>query len=146
MEETLAEENGHATDGMILPRQTVPFTIGGETVLVPSLRFWDMDELKDELKALTPEAYWVDYAGAVLRIVAHQVADSRPELTYDELKKRCGAGEAMGLAATMNSLLWASGFPQPAAETAPANPGTGTSIGSAPVLPLAASVEDIPSS
>jgi len=141
----MAEENGHAADGMILPRQMVPFVIGGEAIDVPSLRFWDMDELKEQLKAMTPDAHWVEYAGNVLRVVAHQLTDTRPELTFDELKKRCSGGEATALAAAMNELLWASGFPKPP-ETPAENSGTGTSTGSVPASPPGERVEVIPSS
>ena len=138
----MAEENGHATDGMALPRQTVEFTIGNEKIPVPSLRFWDMDELKNELRAMTPETHWVDYAGMVLKIISHQLESTRPELTFDELKRRCSGGEAVNLAATMNLLLWASGFPKPA-ETAPAS-GIGTLTGYVSASPSGESAEEIP--
>ena len=137
--------NGHSADGMMLPRKTVVFRIGEEDLAIPSLRFQDMDEVKESIQAMTPDLYWLDYAGHVLRIVAHQIAATRPDLTFDALRARCSGGEATNLATQMNELLWASGFPRPP-ETPAVNPGTGTSILSAPESPPAASVEAIPSS
>ena len=139
--------NGHAVDGMALPRKTVIFRIGDEDVAVPSLRFQDMDEVKESLRAMTPDLYWLDYAGHVLRVVAHQMTTvaGRPELTFEALRARCTGGEAGNLATQMNELLWASGFPRPP-ENPAENPGTGTSTGSVPVSPPGAPAEAIPSS
>lgn len=141
----MSDGNGHAADGMALPRPTVLFRVGGEDVPVPSMRFRDMDELKTELAALTPEAHWVDYAGNVLRVIAHQLASVRPDLSFEVLRERCTGGEATQLATQMNELLWASGFPRPP-ETPAENPGTGTLTGSVPVSPPGESAEAIPSS
>jgi hypothetical protein len=132
MEEDLdGSGNGHSTDGMMLPRKTVTFRIGEEDIEVPSLRFQDMDDVKESLKVMEPTTYWLDYAGHVLRIVAHQMAPTRPELTFEALRTRCTGGEATVLATQMNELLWASGFPRPSENPAEMeSPGTGTSTGS----------------
>lgn len=142
----MADGNGHSTDGLALPREMVKFKIGGEDIDVPSMRFQDMAAMKDSLRAMTPELFWVDYADHVLRVVAHQLQASRPELTLEALRARCAGGEALALIGQMNELLWASGFTRPELEAAPANPGTGTLTGFAPASPPAASVEGIPSS
>ncbi len=148
MEEDLdGSTNGHATDGMAMPRKTVAFRIGEEDLAVPSLKFQDMDDVKDSMRAMTPDLYWLDYAGHVLRIVAHQMTTvaGRPELTYEVLRERCTAGEATALATQMNELLWESGFPRP-----PENPeetlGTGILISSAPDSQPETSAEVTPAS
>jgi len=146
MEEDLdGSGNGHSTDGMMLPRKTVVFRIGEEDIAVPSLRFQDMDDVKESLKLMEPSTYWLDYAGHVLRVVAHQMAPTRPELSFEELRARCTGGEATQLATQMNELLWASGFPKPP-EATPApegeTPGTGTmSTTTSPGSPSATFVE-----
>jgi hypothetical protein len=137
--------NGHSTDGMMLPRKTVVFRIGEEDLAVPSLRFQDMDDVKESLKLMEPNLYWLDYAGHVLRVVAHQMAPTRPELSFEELRARCTGGEATNLATQMNELLWASGFPRPP-ETPAESPGTGTSTGAVPASPPGASAGAIPTS
>ena len=137
--------NGHSTTGMLPPRKTVPFRIGGEDLAVPSMTFLDMDEVKESMRSMGPDTYWLDYAGHVLRIVAHQMVPTRPELTFEALRERCTGGEAAVLAVQMNELLWASGFPKPP-ETPAETPGTGTLTGFAPASPPAASAGDTRSS
>ena len=146
MEEDLdGSGNGHSTDGMMLPRKTVVFRIGEEDIAVPSLRFQDIDDVKESLKLMEPSTYWLDYAGHVLRVVAHQMAPTRPELSFEELRVRCTGGEATQLATQMNELLWASGFSRPP-ENPAESPGTGTSTGAVPASPPAASAGVTPTS
>jgi hypothetical protein len=135
--------NGHSADGMVLPRKTVVFRIGEGDGAVPSLLRPSRRHII--LKLMEPSTYWLDYAGHVLRVVAHQMAATRPELTYEALRARCTGGEATQLATQMNELLWASGFPRPP-ENPAENAGTGTSTGSAPASPPAESAEAIPTS
>ncbi len=139
--------NGHSADGMAMPRKTVVFRIGEEDLAVPSLKFQDMDDVKDSMRAMTPELYWLDYAGHVLRVVAHQmtIVAGRPDLTFEVLRERCTAGEATKLAGQMNELLWASGFPRPP-ETPAETLGTGILISSAPDLQPETSAEAIQAS
>lgn len=145
----MTEGNGFATDGMDGPRETVEFKIAGETVQVPAIYFDDTDAVKDTLAALSPNITWLEYADLVMKIVAHQLAPVRPDLTYDVIRRRTKAGEAQQLAGMMNDLLRASGFPipEPTTEAAPAtteNPGTGTSTGSAANSPSEESAEETP--
>ena len=135
--------NGRSTDGMMMPRKTVVFRIGEEDIQVPSLRFQDMDDVKESLKLMEPSTYWLDYAGHVLRVVSHQMMTvaGRPELTFDELRARCTGGEATALATQMNELLWCSGFPRPEAAPAEEKSGIGTSISSVPESPQEESVQ-----
>ena len=147
----MAEGNGAAAD-MSLPPETVPFTLGGETLNVPALMFVDAEELRAPLTALGPGQEWIDYANSAIEIIVHQMRTSRPDLTQQAIKRRMKAGEgaAIGLRTSMNALLRASGFPIP--ETAPPAPadevnlGIGTSTGSAPSLPSEASAEETPGS
>jgi hypothetical protein len=134
---------------MALPPETVKFRIGGVDIDVPALSFADLEETRASMQALDAGLYWVDYAGHVIAIVAHQLANPGPaarrDLTAEVLKRMCTGGEAAQLAGQMNGLLRASGFPIPETPVAPpaADLGTGTSTSSAPSLPSETSAADI---
>ena len=133
--------NGHAPPVIppALPVKTATFRIGGEDLEVPAIGFLALDEnedLKTHVNGLSPDIPAGEYIRHVLAIVAVQVRHRRPELTYDVLLNWLLAGEGTGIITAMSELIRISGFqaPEPT-ETPPtpeANPGTGTSTGSAP--------------
>lgn len=140
----MTEGNGHSPDGMANHRETVVFELGGEKLAVPVLTFADCEDLEEAVTALGPELNWLQYARYVIRIVAHQMHPTRPDLTEEVLKRSMLAGEGL-LATQMNELLRRSGFPIPEAAPSPENPGIGTLTGSAPSSPSEVSAEATPS-
>lgn len=131
----MANGNGYSEDGVSAPRETVVFRFGDEDLAVPVLTFADCEDLEESVLALGPNLSFIQHARHVIRIVAHQIHPTRPDLTEDVLKHKLLGGQAF-LATPMNELLRRSGFPIPEPTAVPAeNPGTGTSTGAAPNSP-----------
>lgn len=138
----MSSGNGFSPDGISPPRETVKFKFGDEEIDVPALNFADCEALEEAVIALGPDLNFIQYARYAVRIVAHQIHSTRPDLTEDVLKNKMLGGQAL-LAAPMNELLRRSGFPIPEPTPVPVeeSPGTGTLTDAAQNLPSEASAE-----
>lgn len=128
----MAQSNGNgAVEGAAhffsAPTEFAPLTIGGREIKVPALTLATIDKVKDEIKSLGPDLWWVDYGRACVRIVAASLEDTQPDLTFEVLAKVCTAGELRNMPANMIELFRISGFimGEEAAQVEE-NPGTST--------------------
>lgn len=95
------------------PSETTTFVIGGQSIEVPALTLWAMENVKDELLALGPDLDFIAYARNVVRIVFKLLKMSHgADIDFEEqdMMKACSVEEMRQLAPTMNRLLGISGF------------------------------------
>lgn len=129
--------NGNLTS-LASPDEFATFTIGGRELKVDALTLWDLEESKDDIRALTPDMPWTSYASAVVRIVARKLKPEAGESFAEALLQSCSVPEARNISASFNVLWRLSGFDlgeEEATDETAASPGTGTSTESPPNLP-----------
>lgn len=138
------QTNGNGAH-VLAPTEYATFKIGGRELKVPALNLWDLEQSRDDIRSLSPEMPWTEYAATVIRIVARKLSDDdkqKEQALWESLLKGCSYAEAQGIAGSFGELLTVTGFLGQADQTdSPLGDqtlslGTGTATESQPNLPL----------
>lgn len=117
-------------------RETFPLEIGNQTIQIPHLSFWDLEQYRSQMEELERSTDWIQTPKMALRIFAMQLCgddSDKVDETLTKLQRQCTIGQMRNMLDSYNRFLVASGFVAPGeAQAATGNPGTGTSTDSSP--------------